>query len=91
MPEAAKAPETPFWVWAVYVVYCIEMSVILALLPWSSYWENNFFLRAHPALMAVGVSGYARGAVTALGVVLCYMGLEGLIRRALKTRVSARP
>ena len=91
MAEACRAPEKPFWAWAVYVIYCMEMSVVLILLPWTNYWEINYFFRASPALMAVGVSGYARGAVTALGAVLFVMGFDSLVRRLRGAWFPAKP
>ena len=28
----------------VYILICFEVGVLLAILPWTSYWDDNFFL-----------------------------------------------
>jgi hypothetical protein len=55
----------------VYILICFEVGILLVILPWTSYWDDNFFLffisgRA-PWLASILQSGYMRGAVTALG------------------------
>ena len=36
------------------------------LIPWSAFWEQNYFVEWSPALMGVLTSNYTRGAVTGL-------------------------
>lgn len=73
--------ESPFWIWALYVVYCAEAGVTLTLIPWTRHWnENGLFLR-WPALIPPGTSGFTRGAVTALGLCLLFLSVESLVRR----------
>lgn len=65
----------------VYILICFEVGVLLVILPWTSYWDDNFFLyfltgRMHAAWLGdVLQSGYVRGFVTALGVVNMIAGL----------------
>jgi hypothetical protein len=39
------------------------------LIPWSAFWERNYFVEGFPALAAFFTSNYTRGAVTGLGLV----------------------
>jgi hypothetical protein len=39
------------------------------LIPWSAFWERNYFVEGAPALAAFFNSSYTRGAVTGLGLV----------------------
>ncbi len=63
-----------------YIFICFEIGVLLILLPWSVYWNENFFLyylsnRLHSeTVMQVAQSGYLRGAVTGLGIVNVLLG-----------------
>ena len=47
----------------------LEVGFVLLVVPWSSYWDRNFFAQAWPALHALLTSNYVRGAVSGLGVV----------------------
>jgi len=46
---------------------CLEAGVLLVFLPWSPYWDRNFFLQRFPGLVPFVLSPYFRGAVTGLG------------------------
>jgi hypothetical protein len=70
----------------IYILICFEVGVLLAILPWTSYWDENFFLyflmdrlRA-PRLAAFLQSGYARGAVTGLGVLNILAGIRDILK-----------
>ena len=39
------------------------------MLPWSSFWDGNYFAAAWPALQTVVTNNFVRGAVTGLGFV----------------------
>jgi hypothetical protein len=47
---------------------CLEAGVLLVFLPWSPYWDRNFFLQRFPELIPVLLSPFLRGAVTGLGL-----------------------
>jgi hypothetical protein len=47
---------------------CLEAGVLLVFLPWSPYWDRNFFLQRFPELVPILLSPYLRGAVTGLGL-----------------------
>jgi hypothetical protein len=40
----------------------------LIVVPWSSFWEGNYFAYAWPALRPVLANNFVRGAVSGLGV-----------------------
>ncbi len=45
------------------------VGIVLILAPWSDLWEMNYVLQLHPAVRAVMLSAFTRGAVTGLGLV----------------------
>lgn len=47
---------------------CLEAGVLLVFLPWSPYWESNFFLQRFPGLVPIVLSPFLRGAITGLGL-----------------------
>jgi hypothetical protein len=53
---------------ALLVVLAFEMGAMLLYLPWSGYWEQNFFLSHYPSLMRIVLHPWFRGAVSGVGV-----------------------
>jgi hypothetical protein len=57
----------------VYILICLEVGILLIILPWTAYWDSNIFLysiTAHATWLAdIIQSGYVRGLVTSLGLV----------------------
>ena len=68
------------------VVYFIEVGLLLVLVPWSPFWERNYFLTALPALHEIVRNNYVRGAVSGLGVVNLLMGFNELATVLLARR-----
>ncbi|MCS7079213.1 MAG: hypothetical protein NZ585_04075 [Chloracidobacterium sp.] len=64
-----------------FIALCFEVGLLLTVIPWTSYWENNFFLfwltARFPSLQLTTFvqSGYVRGTVTGLGIVNLALGL----------------
>ena len=68
------------------VAYFIEVGLLLVLVPWSSFWERNYFVAALPALHDIIRNNYVRGAVSGLGVVNLLMGFNELASVLLARR-----
>jgi len=64
---------------ALLVVICFEMGALLLYLPWSAFWEQNFFLSHFPSIIPVVLHPSFRGAVSGLGVldILLALGFIG--------------
>ena len=48
------------------------------LIPWSAFWERNYFTDWSPVLSNILVSNYTRGAVTGLGLLNVWAALAEL-------------
>ena len=70
----------------VYILICFEVGILLVILPWTHYWEDNVFLYfMTEKLNAQWVptfltSGYVRGAVTGLGMLNILAGLRDMLK-----------
>jgi hypothetical protein len=53
---------------ALTVVLLFEMGALLLYLPWSSFWEQNYFLSHFPQLMPLVLHPSFRGIVSGIGV-----------------------
>ena len=58
------------------VQFLIEL--LLLVLPWSAFWDRNYFAAAWPGLRAILTNNFVRGAVTGLGFVNLYAGFADL-------------
>lgn len=54
------------------------MGLLLILLPWSGFWERNYFAQAWPAVGTVITNPFARGAISGLGLVNLVSGFAEL-------------
>jgi hypothetical protein len=68
------------------VLSSLLVGVVLATAPWTSLWESNWLLQPWPSLRPYLLSGFARGAVTGLGLVNVLVALADLYARVLGSR-----
>jgi hypothetical protein len=61
------------------VAFFLEVGLLLVVLPWSAFWDRNYFAAAWPWLRPFLTSNFVRGAVTGIGLVNVYAGLADLI------------
>jgi len=70
----------------VYILICFEVGILLLILPWTHFWEDNFFLffitgkLNAPWMPTFLTSGYVRGAVAGLGVLNILAGLRDIVK-----------
>ena len=62
----------------VYVAFFLEVGLLLLVLPWSAFWENNYFAEAWPLIRPLLTNNFVRGGVTGLGVVNLVAGFADL-------------
>jgi len=51
------------------IVFFLEFGLVLAVVPWSTYWERNYFADVVPLLHVVITNYFFRGAVSGLGLI----------------------
>lgn len=61
------------------VAFFIEVGLLLIVLPWSRFWERNYFIEMAPALRLVLTNHYVRGAISGLGFVNLFAGFAEMI------------
>jgi hypothetical protein len=60
------------------VAFFLEVGLLLVVLPWSDFWEANYFATAWPFVRSVVNNNFVRGAITGLGVVNLIVGFTDL-------------
>jgi hypothetical protein len=63
----------------VYVAFFLEVGLLLIVLPWSTFWERNYFAVEWTLVRALVTNNFVRGAVSGLGVVNVVAGFVELI------------
>ena len=59
----------------IYIVFCLELGVFLFILPWASFWSQNYFLDHFPVLSGISRNNFLRGAVSGLGLADIWMAI----------------
>ena len=52
-----------------FVALLLEAGLLLILIPWSTFWDRNYFGEAIPAMRHLLTNNFVRGAVSGLGLV----------------------
>src|SRR5690606_31454390 len=76
----------------ILIAFYLEVGAVLIIVPWSAYWDRNYFAQAVPLIGTVITNNFVRGAVSGLGVLNLLMGLSelaGLIWRRRRDRPSS--
>lgn len=76
--------EVPLWMQRVsiiiFVIFCIELGMVLAVLPWMDAWTENSLLAGYPGVRAFLGQNFVRGAVTGLGLINIWIGIWEAVR-----------
>lgn len=70
----------------VYVLFCIELGLVLIWLSWmTNYWFSGGLLAQWPELQRFLQGGFVRGAVSGLGLLDIWLGIQEAIRYSRST------
>jgi len=79
MPPAKKPSRSHRWLhrlWlVVFVLFCLEVGIVLTVLPWTRLWTDNSLLVGLPAVKEFLNHGFVRGLVSGLGLIDIWMGV----------------
>jgi hypothetical protein len=76
----------------ILIVLCLEMGAFLLYLPWSNFWEQNFFLLHLPqSLRILILHSSIRGIVSGIGVLDILAGISMIQSKAGSPNASANP
>ncbi len=97
-PDQSAPVLTGWRLWAerialvIYVAFCIELGIILTVVPWVKVWTDNALVANYPFLRALVQDNFFRGVVTGLGLVDIWLGVwEAVHYREPKPKAAAPP
>jgi hypothetical protein len=70
------------------IAYFLEVGFVLIVVPWSTYWDRNFFAQSLPLLQAAITNNFVRGAVSGLGLINVAAGVSELVSLMLSRHVE---
>ena len=84
MPPPIPPKKPNLWlqrIWlVVFVLFCLEVGIILTALPWTGIWTNNSLLLGYPQVREFLMHNFVRGLVSGLGLVDIWMGVAEAVR-----------
>jgi hypothetical protein len=63
-----------------YIVFCLELGVLLFFLPWTAFWSRNYFVHHFPWIASATRNYFVRGAISGLGVADLCLAIHELWR-----------
>lgn len=63
-----------------FITFCLEVGLFLAVFPWTDYWGSNYFASLLPQIHQYWDNLYLRGAISGLGVIDLYISLVEVFR-----------
>ena len=72
------------------VALFLEVGFVLLVVPWSPFWERNYFAQLYPSLQAFMANNFVRGAVSGIGVINIVAGLVDLVSLIVSRRHDQR-
>ncbi len=63
----------------VFVLFCLEVGIVLTWCPWTKLWTENSLLAAYPSICGILTQSFVRGAISGLGLVNIWMGIAEAI------------
>lgn len=72
------------------VLFFVEVGFVLIVLPWSAFWDRNYFAQLVPSLQSFLTNNFVRGAVSGLGLINVLVGLGELLSIVV-SRAQDRP
>jgi hypothetical protein len=68
------------------IAFFLEAGFALMVVPWSAFWDRNYFAQAFPFVQEIITNNFVRGAVSGLGVINLVVGVRELASVLLARR-----
>ena len=50
------------------IIYFLEVGLVLIVVPWTTFWDRNYFIEARPLVQVMLTTSVMRGSVSGVGV-----------------------
>ncbi len=79
-PKPTRSQVWMYRVWVVvFVLFCLEVGIVLMVGPWTHAWTENSLSASFPAIQEFLMNDFVRGAVSGLGLIDFWIGISRAI------------
>ncbi|MGA2905935.1 MAG: hypothetical protein ABSD98_19080 [Candidatus Korobacteraceae bacterium] len=64
----------------VFVLFCLEVGIILTVAPWTPFWTSNSLLLSFPRVREFLMHGFVRGLISGLGLSDIWLAVMEAVR-----------
>jgi hypothetical protein len=87
-PSVEAGPELPVWMQRlflfIFVIFCVELGLVLLVVPWFPVWTGNAFVQNSPRMRAILDIDFVRGAVSGLGLLDIWVGIYEAVHHRVR-------
>ena len=69
-----------------FVVFYLEVGFALVVVPWSAFWDRNYFAQTLPLVRSIITNDFVRGAISGLGLINICLGISELVAMLMARR-----
>jgi hypothetical protein len=74
-----------------FIAFFFEIGFALLVVPWSAFWDRNYFAESLPPIHFLITNNFVRGAVSGLGLVNIVAGLGEIVAILLARQMEPAP
>lgn len=72
-------------------MFLFEMGVVLMVIPWSNYWDKNFFIQEESMFRQILMNNFVRGGISGLGLVNLFLGVSEIASQFITREPRRNP
>jgi hypothetical protein len=63
----------------VFILFCLEIGIILTVAPWTSFWVTNSLILGYPQVREIVAYPFVRGLISGLGVTDMWLAVSEVL------------
>lgn len=83
-PQTPKPGKWELWrsriFLVVFVLFCLEIGIILTVAPWTSFWLNNSLILRYPQVRETLAYPFVRGLISGLGIADIWLAIVEVVQ-----------
>jgi hypothetical protein len=64
----------------VFILFCLEIGIILTVAPWTTFWTNNSLFVSYPQVREIFAHPFVRGLISGLGVTDIWLAIAEVMQ-----------
>jgi hypothetical protein len=64
----------------IFILFCLEIGIILTVAPWTSFWLNNSLIMSYPRVREILGYPFVRGLISGLGLADIWLAVAEVVQ-----------